>query len=699
MYKWKINTPDPQVTAALKRDTGLPDLICRILVSRGITDREAADTFFNKKELSDPFTIKDMDKAANALAEAVERGTRITIFGDYDCDGVTSTYMLFSYLQACGAETDWYIPTRDEGYGLDIPALELLKKRGTELIVTVDTGISAAAEALYIKQNGMKLIVTDHHQVPETMPEAIAVVDPHRPDDNSPYKEFAGCGVVLKLLMALETVMGGDPDSVFTQYADMAALGTIADVVDLGGENRVIVREGLRLMENTENMGLNRLLIMSGWEEGQEITSSFIGYKISPKINAAGRIDTPAAAMETLLAETMNIAASKALTLCEFNTQRKELEDAIVAQTDEQIRRHPELLDKRLLIVSGDGWRHGVVGLASGELLKKYGKPNIVITREGDTARGSARSMDGLNMFEMLESCAPLLLRHGGHPRAAGLTVSADKLGEFTDAAYAYCGEKITETVCNTITIDIDALPDDLDISSIEPIANLEPFGEGNREPLFLLRGCVITSKKGVKEGKSTSFGYTFGGRDLRAVYPGMAFTAFPYAVGDTVDMAVTLSINEFRGERSVSAFVRDMRGTGFDQQRYLAARTAYEDYRCGKINTGLLSRMVPTDDERRRVYDILRVVNSLSKAEITAGRCGINCCKFGIILDIFEEFGLLRRDIPSDTVTLLPVRSKVDLEKSRVLARSLLTGRQPAFGAFPCIRHAYLIFSFQSGF
>lgn len=670
MYKWQINEPDASAVDALRRDTGLPPLICRILVSRGIADKEAADVFFNGTALSDPLTIKDMDKAASALAQAIEDGTRITVFGDYDCDGVTSTYMLVNYLQACGADVDWYIPTRDEGYGLDIPAIDLLKKRGTEMIVTVDTGISAAAEARYIKEKSMKLIITDHHQVPEEMPDAIAVVDPHRPDDTSPYKEFAGCGVALKLLMALETLTGGSADSIFTQYADMAALGTIADVVDIGGENRVIVREGLRLMENTENMGLNRLLLMSGWEEGTEITSSFIGYKISPKINAAGRIDTPAAAMETLLAETMNTATANALALCELNTRRKELGEAIAAQIDEQISRDPGLLDRRLLIVSGDGWQHGVIGLASGELLKKYGKPNIVITREGDTARGSARSVDGLNMFEMLESCSGLLLRHGGHPRAAGLTVETDRLGEFIEAAHAYCAERITGTCCNTLTADLEASPEDIDIAAIEPIANLEPFGEGNREPLFLLRGCVIRSKKAVKEGRSTSFGVSFGGKELRAVYSGMAFDAFPYAEGDTVDMIVTLMINEFRGERSISAFVRDMRYEGFRQERYLAAKTAYEDYRCGRVDPKLLVRMIPTDAERRQVYDILRTTRSLSKAEITADRADINCCKFGIILDIFEEFGIARRDIAKDTVGLLPVRAKVDLETSRVLER-----------------------------
>ncbi len=669
MNKWKVNVPDRELTEKLRKDTGLPEFICRILVSRGIASRESADRFFNSTELSDPMMIRDMDKAVKAVSEAVENGTKITIYGDYDCDGITSTYILYNYLEANAADVSWYIPDRDEGYGLNNAAIDLLKKQGTELIITVDNGISAVEEAKYIKQLGMKLVITDHHHVPDVLPEAEAVVDPHRPDDISEYKELAGCGVALKLLMALEAASGGDPESVFMQYADIAAVGTVADIVSLDGENRIIVREGMRLMENTENMGLNRLLLMSGYEPGTPITSSLIGFRVAPKINAAGRLASPKLAMELFMSPTFNTAATNSLNLCELNDERKKLEDEIIAQTDDLIRSDPDLLNKRLLIVCGDGWKHGVIGLASGELLKKYGKPNIVITKEGETSRGSARSTDDLHLYNMLESCSDKLIRFGGHTKAAGLTVSSDRLGEFIDAAYSYCSENIPMSCSNIITADMELSPEDLDISNIEPLENLEPFGEGNREPLFCIRNCTITSKKAIKDGKYTSFGFNTGGRELRAVHFGSTFDAFPFSEGDVADIITSLSINEFRGNRSITAFVKDMRYSGFRQDRYFAARTAYEDYRCGTVDRKLLCRMAPDNNELRTVYDILRKTGSLSKAEMLADRAGINCCKFRIILDIFGEFRLASADITRDSVKLLPAGQKADLTKSRVLA------------------------------
>ncbi len=669
MNKWIVNAPDRELTEKLKKDTGLPDFICRVLVSRGIASRESADRFFNGTVLSDPMMIKDMDKAVVVVSEAIENGDKIAIYGDYDCDGITSTYMLHNYLEACAADVTWYIPDRDEGYGLNNAAIDLLKKQGAKLIITVDNGISAVDEAKHIKELGMKLVITDHHHVPDVIPDAEAVVDPHRPDDLSEYKDLAGCGVALKLIMALENASGGDPESVFTQYADIAAVGTVADIVNLDGENRIIVREGMRLMENTENMGLNRLLLMSSYEPGTEITSSLIGFRIAPKINAAGRLASPKLAMDMLMSPTMNTAAANSQALCELNDDRKKLEDEIIAQTDEQIRNDPDLLNRRLLIVCGDGWKHGVIGLASGELLKKYGKPNIVITKEGDTARGSARSTDDLHLYKMLENCSDKLIRFGGHTKAAGLTVSSDMLAEFEKAAYSYCEQNIKEACANTLTADMELMPGDLSVENAQLIENLEPFGEGNREPQFCIRNCVITSKKPIKDGKYTSFGFSFGGSEYRAVHFGSTFDAFPFLEGDTTDIIATLSINEFRGNRTVTAFVKDMRYAGFRQDRYFAARTAYEDYRCGTVDEKLLCRMAPDNAELRTVYDILRQTRSLSKAETLADRSGINCCKFRIILDIFGEFRLAATDVTKDSVTILPAGQKADLTKSRVLA------------------------------
>ena len=665
MNKWKINVPDKGITDKLIKETGLSPFICRILASRGITSRSDAELFFNSSEFGDPLDILDMDKAVSTINEAVESGARITVYGDYDCDGVTSTYMLYSYLEALGAEVSWYIPTRDEGYGLNIPAVELLKKQGTELIITVDNGISAKDEAKKIYELGMKLVITDHHQVPEELPRAEAVVNPHRPDDMSQYKHLAGCGVVLKLIMAME----GDTDSVLMQFADIAAIGTVGDIVRLDGENRIIVREGLRLMENTENMGLNRLLAMSGIDQGAEITSTDLAFSVCPRINAAGRYSSPKAAMELFLSSTMSAASAKASELCQLNDLRKEAEKVIITQTEEQIRRNPDLLNKRLLIVSGDDWKHGIIGIASAKLLHKYGKPNIVITKEGDTARGSARSTEDLPLYDLLDSCADKLIRFGGHTKAAGLTVSSEMLGEFIEAAYAYCDENITGPCCETLTADMEITPDELKLQNIELIENLEPFGEGNPLPLFMLRGCVIKSKKPIKDGKYVSVGISFGGADHRAVSFGSTYDAFPYSEGDAVDILANIDVNEYNDRRNINILIKDMRLSGFRQDRYFAARTAYEDYRCGKVESRLLARMIPEKDEQKKVYDILRGTQSLSKAEILADRAGVNCCKFRIILDVFRECGLAETDVTKDSVKLLPVKGKADFDKSRVLA------------------------------
>ncbi len=666
MYKWVINEPDKDISDRLARDAQVPPFIARLLVSRGITTRESADIFFNSNEFSDPFDIKDMDKAVAAINEAVDNGSRITVYGDYDADGITSTYILFSYLEALGAEVGWYIPTRDEGYGLNKPAIDLMKKQGTQLIITVDNGISAIEEAEYIKELGMKLVITDHHQVPEQLPYAEAVVNPHRRDDISQYKNLAGCGVVLKLIMAME----GDSEQALMQFGDIAAVGTVGDLVKLDGENRIIVREGLRLMENTENMGLNRLLEKSGIEQGSEIRSVDLSFSVCPRINAAGRCGSPSTAMELLLAPSMNTAAAKAEELCELNDSRKEKEAEIVASAEELIRSDPSLLERKVLILCGS-WPHGIIGIASSKLVHKYGKPNIIITKEGDTSRGSIRSTDDLNVCDLLNACSDMLIRFGGHTKAAGFTIETSRIPEFMDAVYAYTGENVRASCSETLTADMEIFPEELNVSNVDLMDNLKPFGEGNRLPLFFMRGFVIKSKKPVKEGRMVSLEADFGGSNVRMLCPGISYAAFPYREGDRADAVVKLDINEYNGRRSVNVYVSDIRYSEFSQDRYFAAAAAYEDYRFGRVDRRLLCRMEPDMAEFRSVYDIIRGCSeSLSRAEITTLRSGINDCKFRVILDIFREFGLVSTDVTKDTVRLMPVSGKVDIESSKVIAR-----------------------------
>ncbi len=663
MKKWNIKSPDEQLTANLIRETGLNPLICRILAGRGILSRADAEEFFNSEELSDPFLLADMEKAVETIQAAVERGDRITVYGDYDCDGVTSTYMLYSYLEAIGAEADWYIPSRDEGYGLNLPAIELLHKKGTKLIITVDNGVSAAEEAERIAALGMTLVITDHHQVPDVLPKAAAVVNPQRPDDSSVFRKIAGCGVVLKLIAAME----GDSETALSEFSEFAAAGTVADIVPLVGENRLIVRRGLEAMRFSENPGLTALLRQCGVDPEEGVTSSELAYALCPRINAAGRYAHPKTAMELLLAETPSAARAKAEELSNLNDLRKQAEEQIIAEAEEQIRANPDLLNRRILIVSGKGWSHGIIGIASAKLLHKYGKPNIVITIEGETARGSARSFDGLSLYDLLKHCDGHLLRYGGHTKAAGLTLRTDEIDAFVREAYAYCEKR--EPACEILTADLEIRPEELTEENIGLLDRLEPFGEENPAPLFLFRNCKICSKRKLKEGKYVSFTFLFGGRELRAVDFSSAYDDFPFSQGDQADFIGSVSLNEYNGKTSVNIRVSDIRPSGFQQERWFAAKTAYEDYRCGRIDQRLLCRMAPSMEEMRLCYDALRKNSSLSRAAEAALQAGVNYCKFRIALDVLEEFHLAEIDVTHDRAALIPAKQKADLNSSKILA------------------------------
>ncbi len=663
MKKWQIKTADKSAVDNLVKETGISPFICKILVSRGILNRADAEIFFNSDELSDPYLLADMEKAVEVINEFVENGEKITVFGDYDCDGITSTFMLYDYLTALGAEVDWYIPSRDEGYGLNNNAIDLLHKRGTKLIITVDNGISAVEEAKHIAELGMTLVITDHHQVPETIPEAAAVVDPHRKDDMSVFRQIAGCGVVLKLISALAE----DNETALMEYAPYAALGTIADIVPLVSENRIIVRSGIEAMQYAENQGLYNLIKKSGIDLEKDLSATQFAFYVCPRINAAGRCTHPKEAMELLLAENGNVAKAKAESLSSLNDKRKEMEDEIISAAEAQIKANPDLLNKKILIVYGEGWSHGIIGLASSKLLHKYGKPNIVITVEGDTARGSARSFEGLSLFKLLTACQDRLIRYGGHTKAAGLTLKTSEIEAFMEEAYAYCEDK--EPALETITADMEVDPEELTLSNIELLSKLEPFGEENPQPLFLFRSCKIKNKHSRKDGKFTAIDFIYNNGIYGAISFSMPFDECFYEIGDDVDIIGSIEINEYNGTRKLSIRIDDMRYSDFNQDRYFAAKAAYEDYRCGKTDPRLLCRMTPTTDELKKCYDILRKTNSLSRAAAIASKENINYCKLLIMLDIFEEFGLIEKDITTGKIALIKGAPKADLSKSAILA------------------------------
>ena len=418
-----------------------PNLSASVLAARNIRTVEEAAAFLCCDGLSDPFLTADMQEAAQALNEAIDAGTKICVYGDYDCDGVVSTVILYTYLMELGADVTWYIPERAEGYGMNADSLRRLQKEGVACIVTVDNGIAALEEAELLAELGITLIITDHHQPSDgKLPRARAVVDPHRADSNDVFRPLCGAGVALKLIMAMED---GDATIAMEEFGELAAIATVADVVPLQGENRYLVQQGLRLLANTERPGLLALLDVAGLT-GKKLTATSIAYSLAPRINAAGRFGSPRQAVELLLCEDPEEAHALADQLEQCNRQRKEVEEQILQEMIAQTEQHPELLQQRVLILAGANWHHGVIGIVAARLEERFGKPAIVITLEGETARGSMRSFGAFSAFACLDACKDCLTRYGGHPGAGGLLDAGRSCGCISGSGCSLCCQCIS---------------------------------------------------------------------------------------------------------------------------------------------------------------------------------------------------------------------------------------------------------------
>jgi single-stranded-DNA-specific exonuclease len=642
----------------------------QILKSRGIS-RE----FTDGGEISDPYLMADMEKAVDLIKSALINGDKIMIFGDYDCDGVTSTVILHQYLTAQGGEADWYIPSRDEGYGLNTEAIDKIAEKNIKLLITVDTGISSADEAAYIKEKGISLIITDHHTPPEILPEADAIINPKLSHDTSPFKDFAGCGVVLKLIMALENDIMG----VLEQFADLAAIGTIGDVVPLFGENRIIVKHGLEIMPYTENLGLYKLLKQSGFSNDEDngldpvkLTAHALSFTVCPRINAAGRFAHAGKAAELLLCENDELAGIKAAELSELNNTRREAETEILNQVNELISANPAMLSERMLVLRGENWHKGVIGIVSSRVLTKWGKPNIIITDDGETLRASARSIDDFPLFPLLKHCTDYLYKFGGHVKAAGFTASHNHYDDLVTHINNYTAENYPDMPYARLKIDKILEPSDLTLENVAGLDELAPFGEGNPVPLFLMQNCVIISKKALKDGKYLSFNVRMENIVQKILCFTCSYDDFGYDVGQAVDILVTLNINEYNNTRSVSAQMKALRVAGFNQDRHFAALSAYESLVRGEeISPNLSERVIPAQTDIKIVYDILRKISgSIDRIYNEAMTKNINYCKFRIILDVLNECGLIKYNLTDNTVKLNTVSEKVNLEDSETLCK-----------------------------
>lgn len=671
--KWVVSRCDKDAAATIAENCGVDPFAAFLLCSRGMTDEFEIESFLYDTDLVDPYTLPDMEKAVERITSALENGERITVFGDYDCDGVTSTALLYSYLCSRGANVDYYIPDRaTEGYGMNFAAIDLLKNRGTNVIITVDNGISAVNEIAYANENGMDVVITDHHRVGELLPDAVAIVNPHRTDSLCEFSDWAGVGVAFKLVCALDDSEGYE---LLEAYGDIVTIGTVADIVPLKGENRIIVRSGVTFMNAASDNkclrpGIKALLESSGFNG--TLDSSAVAFRIAPRINAAGRMGSAERAVRLLLTQNKSEADELAKEISEANTLRQSTETEITAAAVEYIENNPQIKHRRVIVVEGEGWHQGVIGIVASRLVEKYGKPCIVVSKNGDIAKGSGRSIEGFSLYDALSYCGDTLVQFGGHVLAAGLTVKSEKIDDFRAKINEYAQN--FEATVPVLRIDCKLNPASIDGDMFDSLKLLEPFGAENPQPVFGLYNMEITSVQSMGAGKHLRMTLRRKNNFITVVMFSMPLQKFPYRVGDIVDVAVKLSENEYQGKIQISVQVKAIRFSNVDEEEIISSLVNYEDFYAGLEISSDGWRDISVDREFcGNIYKYVRGRNGWDfSAEALCFRLGLpqrRTAACQISLDVLTDLGILnfkdgRYFIPYQTV-------KNPLENSEIFKKA----------------------------
>lgn len=672
--KWTVQKLNKDLASTIAERYSIDPLTALLLTQRGFDTFDKLDEFFDdSEEWIDPFLLPDMDKAVERINEAIFDGERICVYGDYDCDGVTSTTILYSYLEAQGADVTYMLPERErDGYGLSNQVVDRIAATGTKLIITVDNGISSVEEAKYIKEKGMELVVTDHHLEGDELPDCVAVVDPHRNDKDCPFEDYAGCGVALKLCCAME----GSDEEVMQEFADIAALGTVADMVPLVGENRKIVLYGLKLLNTYRKPGIEAILEKAGLSE-KTLDSTSISFGIAPRINAAGRMGTAERALDLLLADDPYSASEMAEEVNVMNSQRHSEEDKIFTEAIAYLQDHPELAHMPILVVSGKGWHEGVLGIVASKLLERYLRPVIVLTDKGDLCKGSARSIEGFSIYDAMNSCRDMLNTFGGHELAAGMSIKTEWLDEFREKINEYAYENAS--VYPETRIDCKLNPAGLSMDVLDSIRMMEPFGTGNTSPVFGLYGVVIDSVQGMgNEGRHKRL--TFHKDGDRTMVNGIFFNQpeFPYQRGDKVDLVVTLGRNEYRGNVSLSVYIRDIRPAGSDDDAMAASEQLFDKMLAGRRLSGEeADRLTPDRSYFAGLYRYLKANEGVPYSAYEyihhkvypADEESTPLCKTRVTLLAMRELGLLTTD-DEGRIHIPDQESKVELSDAPVLQK-----------------------------
>lgn len=582
--KWIVADADKDRASMLSEKLNIDPLVAFLLVSRGIDDELKANAFLTDvTAFGSPFSFIDMDKACARINKAVDNGEKICIYGDYDCDGVTATALLYTFFESMGADVIYYIPNRlTEGYGMNISAIDKIKSMGTDLIVTVDNGISAIDEAEYIYSLGMELVVTDHHQIGDTLPRAEAVVNPHRSDNNLRFCDFAGVGVAFKLATAL---YDGDTNELLEQFADLVAVGTIGDVVPLKDENRAFVKAGIELINSDSRLGISALRNAAGNSENY-VNSTDIAFQLCPRINAAGRMDNAANALELLICDDYDDAVFKAQQLNTENAHRHSVENNIIEDIKSIVSQNPSLVQDRVIVIDGKGYHHGVIGIVASHIVSYYGKPAIIIgVDENGDCTGSARSVEGFNIYDAICSCKDLLTHYGGHPLAAGFGMAECDIPQFRKRINEYAKNVYPVMPVESLKLDIKLSPFYLDLNLVDALEQLEPYGADNAQPVFGLFNMTLEKVTPIGEGKHIRLEVSKKGKIFRAVKFQTTADELPYSKGEHIDLAVKLSKSLYKGKYYLSIQVVDIRKNGIDDDKYFKEKTDYELFKLGNKN------------------------------------------------------------------------------------------------------------------
>lgn len=672
MKQWNVAKFDKSATGELAQKCGLSPFLAMLLSIRGFdTEEKVRDFLSDEPIIANPFEIKDMDKAVKRITKALDNFERICVYGDYDADGVTSTTLLYSYLETIEANVMYYIPSRiDEGYGLNNKAIDYLKEQNVSLIITVDNGIAAINEVEYASSLGIDVVITDHHTPPETIPNACAVVDLHQKDCNSKFKMLSGVGVAFKLVMALE---GEYADVIYLleNYADLVCIGTIGDIVPLVDENKVFVKYGLEILKNSERVGL-RALLKECSLLNKNIDSTSVSFGIVPRINAVGRLGLSNDCVTLFLTDDEYRAEEIAEKLSKDNSKRKEIESKILSEINSEILHNPSVVMDKIIVLDGENWHEGVIGIVAARIKDIYGKPVIILTKGGEKAKGSGRSIAGFSLCDAVFSCRELFTHCGGHPMAVGLSLNTSNIPELRKRLNEYTSE--IKLPYDTLKIDCKLNPAMLDTSLVHTLEYLEPYGAGNEKPVFGLYNMTIRDLTPVKDNKYLRITLIRGNLSVQVMSFSISPDNFPFKQGDCVDLAVTLDINEYKGTENLSIILKDIKTAEFENSENIESLRIFEDFCKGetKSREELIS-IYPQREDFAAVYRLIRSLNGFNyKLENLCDRLAhkISYGKVKVILEAMNELGLIEiyEGLKTTEIKYIPTTNKVDLQSSQII-------------------------------